>query len=176
MTLITAQWRLIKTLPTPRPAHRRPPLARAAHAAARSRAGGRCPSPAHTGSGPPGNRPGAPIGALRLSITRRVPSLLAQHRPPAGGGGAGGSHWPPPPPHTRAPRPPARPAAGPRALVIGCPPPAGAGLLAIPPSRWLPLPPVRHPPASPPPAAAPPAPSRSLFGSASAAETPAAAA
>lgn len=164
MTLITAQWSLIKTLPTPAP---RPPAPAIGPSCARRST--------LIGHGPVSiNRPHRPCSAqqpVRLShwkagrVSHRARPFPPGATPPPS---ANGRDWGLPLAATAATHssgPPARhsPArliAGPRTPAIGHPPQAEARVLASPPSRWLPLPSVwsprpRYPP---PPAAAPPAP------------------
>ena len=152
MTLITAQWSLIKTLPTPAP---------------------RPPAPA---IGSPCARRSALIGCAPTSIKRphRPRSARQPARLPHWKAGRVNHEARPFPPRAappsrqkgrcrelslaaeaatqpRGPPPPAaRPASllGPRTPAIGLRPPAEERVLAGPPSRWLPLPSVWPPPAS----------------------------
>lgn len=138
MTLITAQWSLIKTLPTPAP---RPPAPAIGPSCARRST--------LTGRGPASiNRPHRPCSAQQPACLShwkagRVnhearPFLHAQPRLPVRKGGAGDCYWLPPPPQTRTARP-AHLTAGPQTPPIGHPRQAEARALACSPSRWLPL-------------------------------------
>lgn len=147
MTLITAQWSLIKTLPTPAP---RPPAPAIGPSCARRST--------LTGRGPVSiNRPHRPCSAQQPAClshwktgpvnheTRPFPH--ARPRLPLRKGGAGDGYWLPRPPHTRMARP-AHLTAGPQTPPIGHPRQAEASALASSPSRWLPLLPVWSRPAS----------------------------
>lgn len=146
MTLITAQWSLIKTLPTPAP---RPPAPAIGPSCARRST--------LTGRGPVSiNRPHRPRSAQQPACLSHWKAGSVNHEarpfppsatPPTRGNGRG---WRLPLAVTAATHPhgpparhsPARLTAGPRTPAIGHPPQAEARALASPPSRWLPLPSV----------------------------------